>query len=285
MIVSYEHVSAWTAGIPSTNKNEYIMGIFVLNSPNKTKGANTPVATVEEYIRRSEMADHTSWSDWGNSEYNPRIVSKIQKSVVKTISSKYSASEAEQKTKENSELGRFLGDLILPPDGFGKGANIKPVKPKGNPPTKNQKKFTFSVVPDNIGYVADKMMIPVVLKTSANKKIKHAAFEMHIDGAADMITWEESWNLEAPFTIENIGVYIDTLDGEKVNAIVELSKEQKKSFYNDIGFSLRTTAQGTAYGLDITAIEEHSMKINVIVTVQLKKKNVRPLFVFEKGVK
>ena len=285
MIVSYEHVSAWTAGIPSTNKNEYILGIFVLNSPNTTKGNNPPVANIEEYIRKSEMADHTSWNDWGSSDYNPRIVSKIQKSVIKSISSQYSAAEAEQKTKENSELGRFLGDLILPPDGFGKGANIKSGKSKGDPNKKSHKKFTFSVASDNIGYIADKMMIPVVLKTSANKKINHAAFEMHIDGAGDMRTWEELWNLEAPFAIENAGIYIDTLDGEKVNATVELSEEHKKSTYSDIAFSLRTTAQGTAYGVDITAGGEHSMKIDVIVTVQLKKKNVRPLFMFEKGVK
>ena len=60
MIVSYENVSAWTAGTPSTNKNEYIFGIFVLNSEMKTKGSNPPVSTIEEYIRKSEMADHTS---------------------------------------------------------------------------------------------------------------------------------------------------------------------------------------------------------------------------------
>lgn len=285
MIVSYEHVSAWTAGIPSTNKNEYILGIFVLNSPNTTKGNNPPVANIEEYIRKSEMADHTSWSDWGSSDYNPRIVSKIQKSVVKTISSQYSAAEDEQKTKENSELGRFLGDLILPPDGFGKGANAKAGKSNGDLRKKNPKKFTFSVDSDNIGYIADKMMVPIVLKTAANKKIKHSAFEMHIDGAADMTTWEESWNLESPFTIENVGIYIDTLDGEKINKVIELSNENKKSVYSDIEFSLRTTKQGTSFGLDITAVEEHSMKIDVIVTVHLKKKNVRPLFVFEKGVK
>ena len=108
---------------------------------------------------------------------------------------------------------------------------------------------------------------------------------MHIDGAADMTTWEESWNLESPFTIENVGIYIDTLDGEKINKVIELSNENKKSVYSDIEFSLRTTKQGTSFGLDITAVEEHSMKIDVIVTVHLKKKNVRPLFVFEKGVK
>lgn len=288
MIVSYENVSAWTAGTPSTNKNEYILCIFVLNSQIKTKGNNPPVSTIEEYIRKSEMADHTSWNDWGSADYNPRFVSKIQKSVVKTLSDRYFVAEQEHETKENSELGKFLGDLILPPDGFGKGAS-PPGKAGGSGSSKSRtrKKMSFAVIYPEITYYSNKMIVPMELKTSSNKKIKHAAFEMQIDSEAKKISiheWEDKMNLYSPFDIEKLELYINVLDGEKLKHSLTLDKDMPSSSFGDINFLLRITEKGTVYGMDIASEMEHSMNVRISAVVRLDKKDVRPLFVYEKEV-
>lgn len=60
MLVSYETEGLWTKTILNSNKDEYLIGIFVLNSKNKFKESET----LEEYIRKVEKADHTSWEDY-----------------------------------------------------------------------------------------------------------------------------------------------------------------------------------------------------------------------------
>ena len=284
MIVSYEDVSAWTAGIPSTNKNEFVFGIFVLNSLNKFKVEDSPVESLEEYVRKSELADHTSWNDWSDSHFNPRVISKIQKSVTKVLGGQYADADAEHQPKENSELSRYLGDLILPPDGFGNGANNEkrpPVSGQGGA----KKKLSFSINAAGIKYRADKMIVPMELKTSANKKISHTAFEIQIDSESGKIKiseWEKSLKLIAPFSIQEVGIFVDTVDGEKIKALLTVNCDEPNATFGDISFSLRSTAKGAVFGLDVASADEHSVKIQFTTTIQLATKNVRPAFIFEK---
>ena len=80
MIVSYEDVGNWVDGISASSKDEFIFAIFVLNSENKLTNTREPYS-LEEYVRKSEMADHTSWGDFSMGNNNPRIVSKVQAQV------------------------------------------------------------------------------------------------------------------------------------------------------------------------------------------------------------
>ena len=283
MIVSYENISAWTAGIPSTGKNEYILGIFVLNSLNEFRTQDYPVDSLEEYVRKSEMADHTSWNDWSDSGFNPRIISKIQKTVTKVIGNEYAADDIEHQPKENSELSRYMGDLILPPDGFGKGANVNSSKPSGGSAGKTQKKFSFAIIPSGIKYKADKMYVPMELKTAGSKKIRHTSFEMQISGVGGMDEWVNGLKLNAPFAIDEIHIDIDTFDGKKVNFSLKIDNMQNHAVFRDVSFACRKTSDNTIYGLDISSSEEHSMKIFFNVIVKLKQKNVKTVFMFEKG--
>ena len=64
--------------------------------------------------------------------------------------------------------------------------------------------------------------------------------------------------------------------------MIKVDRETPSVSYNDIGFTLRSTAKGAVYGLDITASEAHSVKIQFTTTIKLATKNVRPAFIFEK---
>ena len=132
------------------NKDEYILAIFVLHSLNKMKNSPTE-RTLEEYIRRSEMADHTSWSDWSEGTYNPRIVAKIQANVNKIISKEFALVETVAKPKENAGLGKLFGEMLLPPDGFGKRPGPE-TKPPVNPP--NRRGANFRVDDSKIKYLS-----------------------------------------------------------------------------------------------------------------------------------
>jgi hypothetical protein len=126
------------------------------------------------------------------------------------------------------------------------------------------------------------------LKTSASKKITHTAFEVQIDSEAGKIKlseWEKELGLVAPFTIDEVDIFIDTLDGAKVNASVKVDASNGFTTYEDIAFTLRATPNNAIYGLDITASSEHSMRIQFKTVVHLAKKDVRPAFMFEKEVR
>ncbi len=284
MIVSYENVGPWVSNIPASSKDEYIIGIFVLSSFNRLKNSPTP-GTIEEYIRKSEMADHTSWGDWSEGNYNPRFVYRIQSGVNKIVSREYSATQEKAQPKVNSGLGKMFGDLLLPPEGFGSGANGSNKNPSKNPTVQGKRsRFKFAVDSNNIKYYADKMVIPMVLETSAKKKITRTGFDMLVDSESkkiDINEWENKMKMEAPFKISEYRIQIENIDGEKISSDEVLDSESSIDI-EDITFSKKVSKSGTCHGLSIFSEEPHFLKIKLFVTVILERKDVKPSFLFEK---
>lgn len=132
MIVDYEVSGKWVDGIPQTPENEYIIGIFVANSENVLKGEWNGI-TLEEYIRKSEKADHTSWSDW-NEPGSPGalLVTRIQRGVRKALSDEFSKPLCDSTVKKNIGLGRALAEILLPPENFGRKAGMQSPPQGGN---------------------------------------------------------------------------------------------------------------------------------------------------------
>ena len=286
MVVSYETDGKWAPDGISTDKNEYIFAIFVLNSLNTIRTPHCPVSSVEEYVRKSEMADHTSWNDWSAPQFNPRLIWRMQTGVSNYISKRYRESSEEHNVKVNSTLSRMFGDLLLPPDGFGKQPG-SPARPPVDPKPGKGKKFSFKVDGNRISFHDDYMEIPLILRTSGNKKIKHTAFEMLIDSESGRISldeWTNKLRLEAPFSIERIHVFIDTLDGEKISSTLTVGKENQSVSAEGISFSMRGIQNGTATGLSISSEEERSLKAEFTAVIRLFQRDVRPAFAFEKEV-
>ena len=283
MIVSYENVGAWASNISPTTKDEYILAIFVLNSFDSLK--NSPnKKTLEEYVRKSEMADHTSWSDWSEGSFNPRIVTKIQSGVNKTISKEFAPIDNNPKPKVNSGLGKLFGDMLLPPDGFGKQAGPGP-NPDGERKPAKRKGFNFVVDAGKIKYLPDKMIVPFSLETSGKKKISYTGFEMQIDSESKKIAvneWEGKMGLLAPFSVDDCKINLMFVDGKKVDASYVLRDGDNAIELEGINFSKRETGLGTCFGMRINAEEPHSLKVRIVVTIQLNRRDVKPSFVFEK---
>ncbi len=151
MIVSYEDVGNWVDRINSSNKDEFILAIFVLNSENKLVNGDCNYE-LEEYIRKSEMADHSSWGDFSIGNFNPRIVSKTQGQVNSKIAKEFSIEE-NTTSKLNSGLGKMFGDLLLPPENFGKKPSANMNKPMtSGMKLKKHKNILFGCDFSNITY-------------------------------------------------------------------------------------------------------------------------------------
>lgn len=265
MIVSYENVGVWTSSISPTSKDEYIMAVFVLNSWNQMKNSPTQ-RSLEEYVRHSEMADHTSWSDWSEGNYNPRIITKIQNGVNKLISKEFAPVDSNMKPRANSGLGKLFGDMLLPPEGFGKqpGGGTKPpiTDPKGK-----RKGFKFRADSDHIKYLSDRMIIPLILETQGKKKISYTGVEMLVDSESKKIgigEWENKMGLLAPFGIEHLIIELAYVDGQKEDIKYNMSSEENEVELDGFKFTRRRTDNNTCFGLKISADEAHSLKARII---------------------
>lgn len=127
MIVGYDYNGSWTHNMPRCSENEFVIGLFSLNTNNTLKIPNTPqneTLLLEEYIRQGEKADHASWVDRIIKGRNLYIVQNIQKQIIRKISAKYSERSADATEKKNIGLGRALANVLLPSVGFGKEASI-----------------------------------------------------------------------------------------------------------------------------------------------------------------
>lgn len=283
MIVSYETDGVWASGIRSSSKEEYIIGIFVLASDNKLKGAPTE-KSLEEYVRKSEMADHTSWKDWTEGTYNPRIISKIQSKVVKKIDSECGEDDVPDTEKKASSLGKMFGDLLLPPEGFGKKGSAGQGSGTGSGPSAVRKGYSFKVHASEIRYKEDMMVVPVVFATSGKNKIRENGFDIKIgmesDGI-DLSTWEEDLGFESPFSVESFQVNISGYDSDKL-IMRESFESTEKATVRDYAFSPKVTRKGSCYGVHFESPTEHSLKMTITLFIRVKRRDFKPVFVFER---
>lgn len=118
MVVGYETSGDWTEGLPKTTGDEFILGLFVANSTNMLKHTNAKMP-LEEYLRKSELADHSSWNDGSFGDYRPNIVSKIRGQLKKKMLEKFGSNGTNIEAKRNFGLRKALADEFLPPEGFG----------------------------------------------------------------------------------------------------------------------------------------------------------------------
>lgn len=285
MIVSYETVGAWTSGVAEAGEDEYLIAVFVLHSYNQLK--NAPVnMSLEEYVRKSEMADHTSWSDWSEETYNPRIITKIQNGVSRTLGKVFAPAEESRQPKAKSGLGKMFGDLLLPPDGFGRSSTSKTgtnTSNAGTGRTSSKRTAGLKVNTEKIDYVSDVMRVPFTFTTRGKGEQMNTGFDIQIDSESGHLTlssWEEKLGLSSPCTVGDCQIDI-TVKGERES--VFLTHDEDEKIIQDIYVSRRYTSAGTCCGLHIRTEDTQAAQINLLVNIEIKRRDVRPVFTIEKN--
>lgn len=119
MIVSYETGTDWTHSMPKTEPDEFVVAVF--RSSQQTiladKYVYRNIQTLEDYLRKSENADHMSWNDVNLGTQKPSIVRKLRQNIKNKISARYKEEKVSAGKKQNIGLGRKLGSQLLPPEG------------------------------------------------------------------------------------------------------------------------------------------------------------------------
>jgi hypothetical protein len=117
MVVSYKNNEEWLKSVLYSEKDKFIIALFALNSKNTFKESGQ---TLEEYVRKSEMADHTSWNDYAISGNKYDIISKIKQQTSRKIAREFESQYEEIRERRDSGWGQIVAGLLLPSEGFGR---------------------------------------------------------------------------------------------------------------------------------------------------------------------
>lgn len=281
VVVSYELEGKWVSGIPDTSEDEFLVGFFVLNSEPALQNIIEDIS-LEDYVRKSELADHTSWEDCDMGGVKPTIISKIKKSVIRKLSAAYEEEAEEQEKTTDNGLSTLLGRLLLPPEGFGKKPSNSPSSTKTPGTTTSHKNVRYSYFVKE--FKPDGMVVE--LKVSTGKRASSTfGFEFAMDSVTGPISasaWEADLGLEIPFAITGIEVATGKIDHSKHGEHYELAVGSSESigiFKTEKLFA----GQGDWIGAGFSFADagEHSFELVLTLHVSIRRKDIKPVLSFD----
>ena len=294
MVVSYELTGDWTDGIPKSSKSEFIIGVFKSNSANIIKQNGM---SLEEYLRKSEKADHMSWGDLSEIDFRPNIVSKIQGHVRRKITGDYGEISRGGGEHKNLGLGKRLADLLLPPtdysswdEGLGGqqgdgGSGGSAGAGEGTPPktSKKNKKPVLKAYGIPV-YGKNEIKQRVQISLGNKSKVRVVVMVLTETSAVKGDTWESEGYLDKPFPVRVDSIVVDRIfiagsekSSQKIKAAVTVDKDTKVW---DIDFAfIKTNKYKIQQGFEITAPDNKGYIIEGTVSFSLD--NIRGVLALE----
>jgi hypothetical protein len=290
MVVSYETEGKWLESVPKTSTDEFIIAWFVLNShPNLT---NADIS-LEDYIRKSEMADHCSWDDCAvNSPTKPKIITRIKSNVSRKLAKAFEEAKDTGEKTADTGLGTLLGRLLLPPEGFGPRPTPPILPPNSGPirggdggdggssTTRNCIRYKYSIVK----YTPTGMVLQMSITTGKKQAAVFGfSFEMDsIKGSISADNWKQDLGLPLPFVISSGKMSIKRVDKDNKEAIWTIQKGGGSQFGKIIAKQVCTN-DGEWYGLEFGFMDKdsHSVEIALLLDVTIHRKDIKPVLSFK----
>lgn len=275
MIVSYETTGEWVDSILETESDEFIIGIFVLNSENKV--LTTQEISLEEYVRQGEKADHTSWNDWSIEGKNHKIISKIKSHVRANISKSYNEVSDSENERKNNGLGKLFGDILLPPRNFGNRPSVGEGRSGGSISTSNGIKLKIDN--ENIQYHNDGIKLPFVVMSE--KKIQE--FELNIgvlteNGIISIREWECDLDQNTSFLLNKVILKNLVIEENTINDNLELSCDEKQILKDNLSeVKFVFSDKEVPYGIRIKFYKEVSFKIQGVLDIKVFDRSIKPV--------
>lgn len=273
MVVAYETIGEWVNKIPLTPPDKYIMAIFVLNSANKIKKNGI---MLEEYVRKSELADHTSWQDYSVENEKFRIIAAIQNGVSRIVSNKFLDVKETSVDTKKSAFALRLGDLFLPPLGFGRRPGDDSGSDPDDPPKQGKSNgISLEIDSSHIKYLKNQMILN--MRVIASKPHNGACIELFVDTENKCISasdWELDLGLDMPFSIESV----------TVNSVKPYGKKGAHMECSDIKANIERTKKkcGNKIVLEFEKKSEFDMVIEATIRICDLNRDKKPLFALGK---
>lgn len=238
MIVSYETDGIWCKGLAATEENEFLIAIFVPNSNTKLLESENEIVDLEAYLRKSEMADHTSWTDIIIKRKPYDIVERIRSQVSRKIRSFYENKEELKEKNNNNSIARNVGKMLLPPTGFGRRASSRKNKKVPQPPNKTINRGNGITITSQKYLNSGNIEVHFQIKLS--QKIKAFVIELFIaseSGRISALDWEATDSVGTPFPVRissitfpnTIGVFLNFLPIKSDKDVLHALRIEKKN--------------------------------------------------------
>jgi len=233
MIVNYETDGEWCKGLYATEEHEYLLAIFVPNSNARLLEPYNDVNDLEGYLRKSEMADHTSWTDIILKNKPLDIVEKIRSQVCRKIKISFEDKEEVKERQVINNLARNVGKMLLPPTGFGRRASSRN---RGggmkSPPNVGSRSNSFAITSQKF---MDNGALEINFQLKLTKNVSHFTIELFIASESGRISaadWESIDGVGTPFPAEISSVsFLSTAN------LIGISVEQKSE--NQVRYAVR----------------------------------------------
>ncbi|MFP7344021.1 hypothetical protein [Bacillus safensis] len=200
MIVNYETDGEWCNGLGATEENEYLVAIFVPNSNTKLLNPENDVVDLEGYLRKSEMADHTTWTDLIIKSKPFDIVEKIRAQARRKIKASFENKKEVKEKQSLNKLARNVGKMLLPPTGFGRRASSRNRAGGPKPPTiRGNRGNSFTIVSQKY---LETGTLEVHFQLKLAKNVAAFTIELYIaseGGKISAMDWESVDSVGTPF--------------------------------------------------------------------------------------
>lgn len=208
LLVNYSLSGDWCNNI-EVDENEYLIVVFVANSESALK--TDEIKNLEEYLRKSENADHAKWSNIPVEGNSTRVVTIIKRAVTKSLANIFKQQEKKQVDTSATMLGRKLGKILLPPRGYGEQLNGRHVRKKVQMQSQKTVRKEYFKINDQYRGSLGLVRIDFEVKLTAKKRIAQIEFIVSAEGGQiNANDWEESESgIGTPFPLKINNINID----------------------------------------------------------------------------
>lgn len=219
MIMNYVTSGDWCKSNISSKVDEFIIGLFVLNSYNIL---SSPNLKLEEYIRQGEKSDHIHWGDRAiDGKPIIKIVAGIKNNINSILKNQYTeVEEFNDDNTTNRVLGKRFAKMLMPNHGYGKGSSIDK---NGKSTVVSSTKNTTIKMKDEIDFLENGMKIGFNIISKSNcKKVQFGAVINTSNSYIDLNKWMLEHNVNV-VEIESIRLKCVSSTPEVSNIVLSIS--------------------------------------------------------------
>ena len=268
MIISYKTSGDWAGNGISCSEDEFILGLFVLNSTNKMRASGI---SLEEYIRKSERSDHIEWVDHAlENSKKIDIVKSITRGITGILRKEYSnKTEETTQATSNRVFGKRFAKLLLSDHNFGNESS-----------SDNRGRTTISVGKTKMtkvnlisDYVFDEDGMSLKFNISSKGKCKSISFIPEIatsNGYVTLEDWISKSEMKPCFEIDYIFASLTKLDAKQI-CVNKRMGEDSVLVNDDISFSF--IKQGDFVVKIMLNNNEKLFEMNVAIRMKIYDRN------------
>lgn len=260
MVISYEvGERPWVDPKVKTSNDEFIIGLFNLNSDSSDKDGNL----IEEYFRNSEKSDHFSWSDT-NKKYFNNLTLKIRKE----LKDNYLPKTEDSDYKVSKSLGQYLGKLLLPPEDFGDQATPKAKKETVD--TGKRPGLNYTITLQN--QTAETIDFMINIKTKRKLDIVKVSWLIAtVQKSYSRKDWD-GMNLTFPIELHQIAFTINKINNNEYQEKDSWSRFINRGIKFEVAnlFDVKTNETKTGiFGLEIRSLQEMTYDIDLMLRFKI----------------